>query len=204
MTKDDLVKILSAVDLSVLKRFKRDLPYAVVLIALTFLFYRFGYQRNVNELSRLGGELKVSQSEVDRIQAEVSAAENMKRSVDQAALSLKKAEDKLKYLSARLPSNRRISKILYDISAADRNSVRVLSVKPLPVEDRGELIRLPFNVTLDGRYVSFGDYLERIENLQRVMIVDNFMIEAKDDGRDRLTIQMYLSAYALGAVAEGK
>lgn len=199
MNKNDIVNYFNNLDFTLLKRFRREVPFAVALLLLSFVFYRYVYQRNVAVMDQADKNLQAAHAEVDRIKAEIQASESLKRSVDEAAASLKKAEEKFKSLNEKLPSMKRISRILSEIAGQDASGgVRILSVKPLPVEDKGELIRLPFQITLEARFQPFGEYLERLENLQRVMIVDNFLIEAKDDAKGTLTAQMYLSAYVFG------
>ncbi|MEK7680086.1 MAG: type 4a pilus biogenesis protein PilO [Deltaproteobacteria bacterium] len=144
-------------------------------------------------------QMKSTRIEMDRIKTEIQAAENLRKSVAEAAKSLKVADEKLRYLQARLPTGKSISTILREISGGDeRTGLRIVTIKPLLAEEKGALIRLPFQITMQSRFISFGEYLERIEGIERVIIVDNFMIEAKDDSAPAVTSQVYLSAYIMG------
>lgn len=199
MNGSALLKVFSGADMSVLKLFKKETMGAGVLIVLTIFFYRFAYQRNASEIRSLDTRIKETRAEIDKINAEIQTAENLRKAVTAAARELKRADESLKHLNERLPSGKQISKILSEISDNDlKGGVRILAIKPLPPEETGELIRLPFQITMETRFIPFGEYLERIEGLKRLMIVDNFLIESKEDPSNTLTAQLYLSAYILG------
>lgn len=198
MNKTDIKNLFSNIDLTIFKRFRKDVPYLVFLIGIALVYFFYLNPRNAKLSQQVERDLQAAHADIDRIKAEIEASEGLKKNVDNAVAALKKADEKIKNLGEKLPSKKRVSKILAEIAGYDTSGgVRILSVKPMPMEEKGDLIRLPFQITLEARFHSFGEYLERLENLQRVMIVDNFLIETKDDGKGLLTAQMYLSAYVL-------
>ncbi|MBI5238660.1 MAG: type 4a pilus biogenesis protein PilO [Deltaproteobacteria bacterium] len=199
MNGRELLEKLRVMDLQPLTHLKREAVFLTLSLISTVVFYRFVYIPGVRELGAVESQMKSTRIEMDKIKNEIQAAEDMRKSVADAARSLKAADEKLKYLQERLPTGKSISTILREISGgAERTELRIVTIKPLPSEEKGALIRLPFQITLQSRFISFGEYLERIEGLERVMIVDNFMIEAKDDSAPAVTSQVYLSAYIMG------
>src|SRR3990172_7026816 len=90
-----------------------------------------------------------------------------------------------------------ISRLLSDLSDSG-GDVKIVSIKPLAPEDKGELARLPFQINMESRFVSLGAYIERIENLPRLMVIDNITIEPKEEGSRVLNSNLFLSAYVLG------
>lgn len=199
MNGRELFDKLRAADLQPLTHLKREAVFLALFLIATVVFYRFVYMRGVRELGSMESRMKATRIEMDRIKNEIQAAEDLRKSVAEAAKSLKAADEKLKYLQERLPAGKSIAAILREIAGGDeRTGLRIVAIKPLPTEEKGALIRLPFQITMQSRFTGFGEYLERIEGLERVIIVDNFMIEAKDDSAPAVTSQVYLSAYIMG------
>lgn len=193
----DLLKKLSF-DLGWVKRFKKEAIGGALIVLASLLFYKFAYLWFGAKYASFDAGIKGTRAEISRINAEIQAAESLRTAVKEASVNLKAIEQRLREMKERLPSDRYVSKILSEISDNDfKRGVRIVSIKPLAPEDKGELARLPFQITLEGRYFTFGDYIERIENLPRVMVVDNFTIEPKDEATSVLTTQVYLSAYVL-------
>lgn len=183
-------------DLSAVAGFRRELLAALVLVAFGFFFFKFIYAGQKASIRSAEAGITEERAEIQRMEAETRAVETLKKSYADASRKLVRVERRLRSVKERLPGDRQISDILDDISRGDYISgVRIASVKPLPPEDRGEIIRLPFHLIVEGRYVPFGNYIEKVENLQRVMAVDNFKIEASGANSANLTTQLYLSAY---------
>lgn len=194
----DILKIFSNIDLSRAVKLKREAFVALILVIFSVLFYRFIYLENLKLIGLIDSEISSARLETDTIMAEMRSAEGLRKAYETASGNQRRLEGRLRTLKERLPSDRYISQILAEIAGDDlKNGLRVVAIKPLPAEDKGELIRMPFQITLESRFIPFGDYLERIENLPRLMIVDNFMVEAKDEKTSSLTSSIYLSAYVL-------
>ena len=195
------LKAFRELDLSRLKVFKGELIALLGLFVFSVVFYRSGYLRNVREISSLDGRIEGARAELGKTEAEARASVNLEKTVAEASVSLRLLEDRLKGLKERLPSDKQASKLLTELSDSRVAGIRIVSIKPLPPEDRGEdrgeLSRLPFQVTIEARFIPFGDYLERVEKMPRLMMVDNFMVEPKDDSSAVLRAQVYLSAYMM-------
>ncbi len=118
----------------------------------------------------------------------------------EATDKLSRVEARLRRLDERLPSKKHVSDILARISGGDMESdMRILSIKPLPAEERGGLTRLPFKINMETQYKTFGEYIVRIEKQERQMIVENLMIEIGEGKPTRLNARLFLSAYVLGS-----
>lgn len=192
----DALKRFKDIDISFLKSFKREAIAVCALLVLSLLFYRFGYKRNLSEMDSLNASIASLKSEIQMVEAQSRASAGLSKAVTEATVNLKTVEGRLKSLKERLPSDKQVSRILSEFTESDfPRGVRIVSIKPLEPEAKGELSRLPFQIKMEARYSSFGDYLERIERLPRLMIVDNFMIEGGDTAD--LNAEVYLSAYIL-------
>lgn len=194
----DTLKALKASDLASLKLIRPEIIAAGILLVFTFAFYKFVYQANVTEALARDAKIGKIQGDITRIQAEVRSSEKMSAAATHAASNLAALEERLANLKLRLPSEKQLSGILAEINTNScKKGVRIISIKPQPPEDKGELVRMPFNVVLECGFTSFGEYLDMVENLKRLIIVDNFMLENKDEASLTLNARVYLSAYVL-------
>lgn len=199
MEGNDLLKSLPRFDVETVKGLRREILGAMILVAFSFFFHRFIYQKGVFALRQTDTSITSTLSEITRVRAETEAIEGLKKSVAEATDKLLRVEAGLRRLEERLPSEKHVSEILSRISGVDKGAdVRILSIKPLPAEERAGLTRLPFQINMETHYIPFGEYLARIENLERLMIVDNFMIEMGEGKPARLNARLFLSAYVLG------
>jgi Tfp pilus assembly protein PilO len=182
-----------------IKGFRREILGAMILVAFSFFFHRFIYLKGVDTLRNTDTSITSTLKEITRVRAETEAIEGLKKSVAEATDKLLRVEAGLRRLEETLPSEKHVSEILARISGGVAESdIRILSIKPLPAEEREGLTRLPFQINMETHYIPFGEYLVRIENLPRLMIVDNFMIEIGEGKPTRLNARLFLSAYVLG------
>ncbi len=194
----DTLKTFKSVDSASLKLFRSEFIVVGIFLIATFAFYKFVYQANVTEAIARDAKMVQLRADIARIQSEVRSSEKMRAAVADAASNLAALEERLVNLKLRLPSEKQLSGILAKINAnSGKKGVRIVSIKPQAAEDKGELTRMPFHVVLECGFASFGEYLDMIENLKRIIIVDNFMLENKDGATLTLTAHMYLSAYVL-------
>ena len=183
-------------DVHTLERVRFELIGAVALIVFTIVFYLF-WRSGGGEIARLDGRIAAANAEAGRIEAEASTIEGLGHAVSEAERNLAILEERLRAINERLPSDRHISRLLSDLSDSG-SDVKILSIKPLAPEDKGELARLPFQINMESRFVSFGAYIERIENLPRLIVIDNITIEPREEGSQELNSNLFLSAYVLG------
>ncbi|CAG1066281.1 hypothetical protein BAC1_01889 [uncultured bacterium] len=190
------LEMLFHFDVQSLKRSRFELIGAVVLVLLTTVFY-YSWRAGNAESMRLDGLLEAGGEQINAMAAKASTAKELERAVNDAGSNLDLLEDRLKTINERLPSDRHISTLLADLSE-NGSGVRILSIKPLPPEDKGELARLPFQINMESGFVPLGFYIERIEKLPRLMVIDNVTIEPKEEGSRMLNANIFLSAYVLG------
>ncbi|MBI5236120.1 MAG: type 4a pilus biogenesis protein PilO [Deltaproteobacteria bacterium] len=192
------LKTFKSVDSASLKLFRPEFIAVCIFIVSTFAFYRFVYRANAAEAIARDAKIVQLRADITRIQAEAASSEKMRVAVADASSDLAALEERLVNLKLRLPSEKQLSGILAEINAnSGKKGVRIVSIKPQAVEDKGELARMPFHVVLECGFTSFGDYLDMIENLKRIIIVDNFLLENKDGASMALAAHIYLSAYVL-------
>ncbi|MBI5826170.1 MAG: type 4a pilus biogenesis protein PilO [Deltaproteobacteria bacterium] len=193
----DIQKLLSSFRLSISEEQRKEIIAVVLVAAFSLLFYRFVYLGNARAIAQEDLAIANSQRELAAVKEEIQGAHTLKKLVEDSSLSLKRLEARLRDIKERIPSNRNVSGVIAEISGGDAKSgVRVLGIKPLPPETRDGLTRLPFLVTVEGRFASIGDWFERIENMRRIMVIDNILLEPRAENSQALSAQVYVSAYA--------
>lgn len=193
-----LKALLKAIDPRGLAAYRPEALGVLAFIAVSVFFYKFVFLHNRAEIADLDAEIEASRAETFRINAEIKSSQGLEGAVQEAVKGLAAMEGKLKGLNQRLPSDRHISMLLAEFTTGAQDGLRIVSIKPLQPEDKGELARLPFQITLETRFVPLGNYIERIENLPRLMVVDNVSIEPKEEGSSILNANITLSAYVMG------
>ncbi len=202
MTISEVLKNIPGVDMASVFAFKREFVIAAVAVLLAFSSYRFVYLANIEAVKKSDALINAQRSEITRIRAEIRAGEAMRVSLARAEADLARVEEGLRALDERLPSDKQISRILSSISVNGpggehplRKGVRILSIKPMQPEEKEGLMRIPLQINAEGGFNATGDYIERIENLPRIITVDNFLIESKDGAA--VSSRVFMSAYIL-------
>ncbi len=196
---DVLAKVLPDIDLSGIGGFRKEILGVLIMVSFAVFFYRFVYLENLRTIDALTRQADAVRAEVARIKAEAKEIETLKLKLREAESELEALENRLRLMKERLPSEKVLSGILSELAANEfKGGLRIVAIKPMPPEEKGELLRLPLLITLDTDFISFGNYLERIENLRRIILVDNFKVEVMEDKVPRLTAQLFISSYALG------
>jgi Tfp pilus assembly protein PilO len=205
MAGNKLIEQLKAVDFKTLNAYRIELLGTAIMVGFGLLFHTYIYQSEIESLRSLKLQIETKRSEITIVEARSKAIAGLKSSAKRSKAKLERVEARLESLKERLPSTRQIAALLTEISGdGGQESVKIVSIKPMASEEKGELVRLPFQVNLESGFFSFGDYVERLENLERVIVIENFKIEAsesaakKTDGVRTLASQVYLSAYILG------
>ncbi|MFQ5586516.1 MAG: type 4a pilus biogenesis protein PilO, partial [Thermodesulfobacteriota bacterium] len=136
--------------------------------------------------------------EVEGIRREIREIPRLEERLRKLDKNLRRIESRFMILQGRLPSKKQISGILKELTdVGPKSYLRFSSLRPLHIEDKGEYLRLPFQISLDARYRSFGDYLRRIEGMPRVLTVDNVRLDTTKTTAPTLGVQLYVSAYML-------
>ncbi|HBG45965.1 MAG TPA: hypothetical protein DDW94_03150 [Deltaproteobacteria bacterium] len=194
----DLKKHLQSIDLRSLGRFRQEAIGVIALMAISIFFYRFVYLGNKAELAKINADIANGRAEIALIEAEARSARGLDMAVEESTRNLEALEERHRSLTEKLPSDRHISKLLSEFTGSANTDLKVVAIKPLQPEDKGELARLPFQITLESRFIPLGNYIERLEHLPRLMVVDNLTIEPSEDGSSVLKSNIFLSAYVLG------
>ncbi len=212
MDGNELLKKLKIPDFKVLGAYRVELLGAAIMLVGVLFFYNSIYKGEQVEFASLKAQIVAKKAEIVTAEAKSKSIAGLKKSVKDSTNKLEREKARLNSLKERLPSTKQISQLLAELSGERRgDKIKIRSIKPMAVEEKGELIRLPFQINLEAGFFSFGNYVERLENLERVMVIENFKLESPDGdptagaaggefGKPGLVSQVYLSAYILGPI----
>ena len=208
MDGKELISRIKNIDRKSLGAYRIEVLGVAILFVGAIFFYNSIYKGAQKELADLSTQIEVKEAEIVTVQAKNKSIVGLRRSVKDSTEKLERKKARLESLKERLPSTKQISQLLAELSGEGRGDrIKIISIKPMAIEEKGELLRLPFQVTLESGFYSFGNYMERLENLERVMVIENFKLESSDgaavtkkSGALSLASQVYLSAYILGPV----
>lgn len=184
-------------DLASVNEFRTEIFAALILVAVTFLFYGAVYSKGAEKLDGLKTREAGVRSEIVRIKSEIARTGPLKMKLGESFGKTERIAGRVEEVMRRLPTERHLSGILVELAPKEFRREMLLSVKSLPHEARGSFTRLPFQVDLESGFIPFGNYLQKLENLDRILVVDNFSILATDEKSALLSIKLYLSAYVL-------
>ncbi|MBI3753899.1 MAG: type 4a pilus biogenesis protein PilO [Deltaproteobacteria bacterium] len=168
-------------------------------VAIGFFFYQYIYLKNAAEIQRLDSQAQTIAADINKVSAEAQATQQTAQRLKDAMGRLKEMEEKFMITQSKLPSERQLSSILKGLVGGEaKRGIKFTSLKPLPLEQKGEYFKLPFQITMQGRFQAFGEYLERIEDMPRIITVENFRLDAKEESLPLLSIQLFMNTYVLG------
>ncbi len=107
-------------------------------------------------------------------------------------------EEHLDAAKRMLPTKENISDLLGKLTQPGvRTGVSVLSLLPYPPEDTPNLTRLSFKIQVEGRYINIGKYLSALENMDRLILIDNVQITGGDQDNRKVQAQILASTFLL-------
>lgn len=204
----DIKDIISRLDVPAVREYRESAIGLLLVVAATFFFYQYVYSKNVVELKRIDSNSQEMAADVNRVSTEIKETQRTAERLKDAMERLKDMEERFTVTQSKLPSDKQLSSILKGLIGDDRKrGIKFTSLRPLPLEPKGEYLKLPFQVAMQARFHSFGEYLERIEKMPRIVTVENFIIETKEEsqpatesagGKPNLSIQLFMNTYVLG------
>lgn len=170
----------------------REQALVVVLLAVLVLvgFYYAVYRPRTEEARRLEAQLQQLTAERQRLEALVASRPQVEQ-------RLQEAQARIAELETKLPSRREIPVLLVQLEDAVRQSrAKITLVRPGPLQaptpqatpapgGRGQQPARPeqpqyqsFTVELgaEGDYVALVDFLQRLENFPRLMVLSDFRL----------------------------
>lgn len=154
----------------------------VVVVGYYFLLLsplREEYNQRVEEREQKEAQLAQLQQEVQELEAIQRRAPEIER--------------QLLELSKRIPDQAEIPSLLVQIEEIARASgVTQLSIQPeglQPPPGGGDFQRIPVTMSFEGTYVQMQDFLRRVQNLARLMTVNEVTYDLAEGGEETTSAQ---------------
>lgn len=188
---------LSSLSIGRLLDYRKEILASLIVVASALAYYQLIYSRGREELKRLDSQIEGVKQEIERVSLEVQQNQQIAERLEEVMTNLKQLEERFLITQSKLPSDTQISSVLKGLTSDEmKKTIKFTSIRPLPIEDKKEYFRLPFQITLQSRFQAFGEYMERLEEMPRIVSVENFRVEGKE-GEPYLTVQLYASTYVL-------
>jgi len=168
---------------------------AVVVAGLLFLYWKFDYSKNAKNIKTL----KV---EYDNLNTQVNEARKVAARMSEYIKRIKVLEAQLKIANKMLPDSQKLEDVIDTITlVANRNNLKIMSIKPLTVSGAGDYSCMTHELSVTGTYNTLGQFLTDMGNQSRIYKIDNLVIKPtkkNDDNIVTITSILTLASYYKG------
>ena len=166
----------------------------VILVVFAYVNYAYIYQPRMQKIEQLDKDIAITAEKIaegKRIAAKLPALK-----VEYKALL-----EKLEFLEVMLPKEKEIPDLLIMIQdTLTEFNVNFSSFTPQNISWEQDRIygRLPITMILTANYFDLIAYLDRIENLPRIIDVKELQLTKAGEEAEKLNISINMFAYVLG------
>ncbi len=150
----------------------------VALLLLVVLFYVFLLGPQREDLAELQDERDAKQEQLDQLEAEVAELEEIQRNAPEI-------ERELLELSRRVPEQAQIPTFVVQVEEiAGESGVTQLLIEtgePEQPEEGGDYTIIPITMSFEGGYDELQDFVARLQNLTRLVAVEDVVYEAVEE-----------------------
>lgn len=171
----------------------------LLLLCLIIFFAIFQNLYLIPKQKKINGardRLMVLTNEISALQIRV---DDKKLRARQEAVVLEKyrsLEERLSRGKEMLPSREDVSGLLEGLTEpGKRTAVSVMSLLPYPPEEMPKLTRFSFKIQVEGRYRNIGRYLASLENMDRLIVVENVQLSGGEGENSKVQAQILTSTY---------
>lgn len=178
------------------------------LLVVTLAWFLLLYRPQGNDLEDVRADLETAQSDEQTLRAQLRRLERI--DADRPAL-----EAELRRLRAAVPPSPELaSLILAAHDLASRSEIDFVSITPaVPTQgERDEMSTIAMGMKIEGGFFKVLDYLNRLEDLERVVVIDSIGVTLKgadgagEDGGPRvpsgsLVVDLKARAFTTAVVA---
>jgi len=166
----------------------------VILVVFVYVNYTYVYQPRMQKIEQLDRDIEITAKKIaegKRIAAKLGALK-----VEYKALL-----EKLEFLKVMLPKEKEIPDLLVMIQdTLTEFNVDFTTFTPQNISWEKDRIygKLPINMSLTADYFDLIAYLDRIENLPRIIDVKELRLTKAGKEAEKLNISINMFAYVLG------
>lgn len=144
---------------------------AIAIVAVIALWWVFLYSPLNDDLSAAETETATAQKQTQDLQATLARLESLKKSLPEKQALLNK-------LDKAVPENPDLAEFIVQANdIADQAGIEFLSIAPgQPAAGAGGVSEIQLTITLSGSFFQLQDYLQSLENLDRLVIIDSLNV----------------------------
>jgi type IV pilus assembly protein PilO len=151
--------------------------FVSILVPL-FLFYKFYYVPTKEKIN-------VLREEVKKLDLEIQKYEDMARKTTILEAQMRQRQEFLERVKEILPSEKEIPDILRQISdLAKEHNLEVITFEPEKEIPQNYYNIIPLKMEIQGRFSNVLNFLNSIENLQRLIALSNVKFQVKKNQLD--------------------
>jgi type IV pilus assembly protein PilO len=151
--------------------------FVSILVPL-FLFYKFYYVPTKEKINILREEVK-------KLDLEIQKYEDMARKTTILEAQMRQRQEFLERVKEILPSEKEIPDILRQISdLAKEHNLEVITFEPEKEIPQDYYNIIPLKMEIQGRFSNVLNFLNSIENLQRLIALSNVKFQVKKNQLD--------------------
>ncbi|HVM40507.1 MAG TPA: type 4a pilus biogenesis protein PilO [Acidimicrobiia bacterium] len=167
---------------------------------MLLVWFMFLYRPQGNEISDLQTELETAQAEEQSLAATLEQLEAI--DADRPAL-----EAELRRLTAAVPPRPELASFIlaaHDMAAeAGIDFMSITPSPPGPIDGRADLAVIAMGISAEGPFFSVLDFLDRLEDLERVVVVDSLNLTRVAPTPPTTTTTQAAAAFTTAFTANG-
>ncbi len=157
----------------------------VVTVAVVFVVVR-----------PLGQRVAADQEAIRDRRDQLVQLQRVARRIDDLQEEIKRLEDALAFFETRLPQQREIDVILREVwVTAEARSLAARSIRTLKVETASRYNAQPINLTLEGPFAGFYEFLLCLEQLPRITKVREMQIQKSPTEPGAVLVDMVMDIF---------
>lgn len=166
--------------------------FAILLISMLLLTCVAGYLYVLKQPVKALGQSKQA---LQLLETEVYTGVSLQNQIEAFEAQVQKLNISLRGTGQRLPESQMIAFVIGQLdSIAEQHAVKLISVKPGSTESIFTFKELPFNVELEGSYLSLYQWLYQVEKQLGPIVIKQYEISAVADSTQR-QMRLVIAAY---------
>lgn len=173
----------------------------VGLILIIYLYYNYLYLPKEKQTTGFQLELQAIEAEVEKARTDAAYLEEMKKEI---AVMGRRWD----YVKKKIPSKKQFPQILEELAeAATGDNVYYVAIAPEVTRRYSAIMiknlnyeKLPIKISLQCRYRDLGDYLYNLNNLYRLIKVEDIEVKADESVFPLLNVDLIVSTYVVSEI----
>ncbi len=166
------------------------------LIIIVYIYYNYLYLPKKKQVNEFRFKLESIESEIKKARTDADYLEKMQKEI-------KTVEERWNYVKQKVPSKKQIPQILEALAkAATGSDIYYVSIVPEGTQYYSAIMiknltyeKLPIKINLQCRYKDLGDYISKLNNLYRLIKVEDIEINADENITPLLNVHLIVSTY---------